>query len=62
MSEAGPIDPRQGAAAIPGSTGSGFQPAMLQTLPHDIDEHPHDEGYRHDCQHALPPRVQYIRG
>jgi hypothetical protein len=43
------------------STGNGFQSALLQTLPHHIDDHPHDEGYRDDCQHALPPRYQQIR-
>ena len=29
---------------------------------HDIDERPHDEGYRHDCHHPLAPRFQHIRG
>jgi hypothetical protein len=66
MSEAGSIEPCRDSAAIPagrsGMTGSGVQSAMLQNLPHDIDERPHDEGYRHDCQHAFPPRFQQLRG
>jgi hypothetical protein len=53
--------PRSRRATGRSDTGSGFQPATLQTLPHDIDDHPHDEGCRDDCQHALPPRYQQIR-
>jgi hypothetical protein len=56
------ITPRSRLATGRSDTDSGFQPAMLQTLPHAIDERPHDEDYRDDCQHALPPRYQQIRG
>jgi hypothetical protein len=60
VSEARSIDPCQGNRRDTGrsSTGNGFQSAILQTVPHDIDKRPHDEGYRHDDRHRASCRLR----